>query len=409
MSETKNTPQLRFKGFEDAWEERKIADIFEVTRGYVLAATQTDANRTENMPYPVYSSQTKNNGLLGYYKDYLYEDAITWTTDGANAGTVNYRKGKFYCTNVCGVPLSGEINAEPMIAQALDAVTKRHVSYVGNPKLMNNVMESIKINLPAQAGERKAISDFLVKIDELIAENRSKSETLYHIKSSLLEKMFPRVGFDVPEIRFSGFEKPWERRNFCDVFDCSISNNVLSRAELSDTNGSVYDIHYGDILTKLNAILDMHTAALPYVAGKTERDFKNAVLQDGDVVIADTAEDETVGKACELIHTEKRCVVAGLHTIVCRPRTKMAGGYLGYYINSDAYHRQLLPLMQGVKVLSISRANIQKTEIMYPTELSEQLRIAECFGGIDACITRHDDQVKKLETIKKSLLKKMFV
>lgn len=88
-----------------------VSQLFKVTRGYVLAATQTETEKTDEKPYPVYSSQTKDKGLMGYYKDYLYEDAITWTTDGANAGTVNYRAGKFYCTNVCGVLLSNEVKA----------------------------------------------------------------------------------------------------------------------------------------------------------------------------------------------------------------------------------------------------------------------------------------------------------
>ena len=69
--------------------------MFRITRGYVLPATQTIPTKSDKNPYPVYSSQTKDNGLMGYYSNYLYEDAITWTTDGANAGTVNYRKGKF--------------------------------------------------------------------------------------------------------------------------------------------------------------------------------------------------------------------------------------------------------------------------------------------------------------------------
>ena len=113
-------PEIRFKGFSDAWEQRKVSELFRVTRGYVLAATQTETAKTAEKPYPVYSSQTKDKGLMGYYKDYLYEDAITWTTDGANAGTVNYRAGKFYCTNVCGVLLSNEVKANQMIPSVLD-------------------------------------------------------------------------------------------------------------------------------------------------------------------------------------------------------------------------------------------------------------------------------------------------
>ena len=101
MQEKARKPSIRFQGFTEAWEQRKVKDLFKVTRGNVLAATITSEKKTEDAPYPVYSSQTKQNGLMGYYKEFLYEDAITWTTDGANAGTVNYRAGKFYCTNVC--------------------------------------------------------------------------------------------------------------------------------------------------------------------------------------------------------------------------------------------------------------------------------------------------------------------
>ena len=122
-------PEWRFSDFTDDWEQRKVSDMFKVTRGYVLAATMTEENQTNEMPYSVYSSQTKENGLMGYYKDFLYENAITWTTDGANAGTVNYRAGKFYCTNVCGVLISNQVKASKMIAEALNNVAKSYVSY----------------------------------------------------------------------------------------------------------------------------------------------------------------------------------------------------------------------------------------------------------------------------------------
>ena len=156
------------------WEQRKVSELFKVTRGYVLAATLTEPAKTDEMPYPVYSSQTKDNGLMGYYKDYLYEDAITWTTDGANAGTVNYRAGKFYCTNVCGVLLSNEVTANQMIAEALNNVAKGYVSYVGNPKLMNNVMADIEIMIPTHAEEREKLSVFFRNLDNLITLHQRK-------------------------------------------------------------------------------------------------------------------------------------------------------------------------------------------------------------------------------------------
>ena len=185
-----NVPEIRFKGFSDAWEQCKVSEMFKVTRGYVLAATITEENKSDEMPYPVYSSQTKANGLMGYYKDYLYEDAITWTTDGANAGTVNYRAGKFYCTNVCGVLLSDNVKANQMIAEALNKVAKGYVSYVGNPKLMNNVMADIKINVPISTAEQEKIGKLFSFIDHLITLHQRKVEKLQNMKKACLEKMF---------------------------------------------------------------------------------------------------------------------------------------------------------------------------------------------------------------------------
>ena len=139
-----------------------------------MPATFTSNKKTIETPYPVYSSQTKENGLMGFYKDYLYNDAITWTTDGANAGTVQYRTGKFYCTNVCGVLLSNKVKANQMIAEALNNVAKNYVSYVGNPKLMNNVMADIEIILSKNQNERESISKLFYTLDNIITLHQRK-------------------------------------------------------------------------------------------------------------------------------------------------------------------------------------------------------------------------------------------
>ena len=119
-------PRLRFAEFRDAgeWDEREVGEVFDVTRGKVLAMPLVKDERTDDAPYPVYSSQTKNVGLVGYFSEYLYEDAITWTTDGANAGDVNYRFGKFYCTNVCGVLISDKGFANRCTASLINDVSR---------------------------------------------------------------------------------------------------------------------------------------------------------------------------------------------------------------------------------------------------------------------------------------------
>ena len=197
---------------------------------------------------------------------------------------------------------------------------------------------------------------------------------------------------DAPAIRFKGFSDAWEQRKFDEVFDCTVPNNTLSRAELSYDEGTVLNVHYGDVLIKYGSVLDVQKDDIPRIPHRCREDFNGALLQDGDVIIADTAEDETTGKACEIGNLQGSAIVSGLHTMVCRPRNRMALGYLGYYLNSNAYHYQLLPLMQGIKVLSLSRSNIQKTSVSYPIAVKEQQLIAYYFRQLDNLITLHQRQ-----------------
>lgn len=185
-------PRLRFPGFKGDWIIRSVEDIFKVTRGTVLPMKEVSSMQTKEKPYAVYSSQTLNNGLAGFYKEYLYEDAITWTTDGANAGEVRFRKGKFYCTNVCGVLLSNDGYANECIAAIINSVSKSHVSYVGNPKLMNNVMAKILITIPPTIREQQKISDCLSTLDEEIAAESAKLEALKDHKKGLMQQLFPQ-------------------------------------------------------------------------------------------------------------------------------------------------------------------------------------------------------------------------
>ena len=182
-------PKIRFKGFEGEWETYQICDLFRITRGNVLATTNLVDNKNEDYCYPVYSSQTKNKGLMGYWKHYLFENAITWTTDGANAGDVNFRSGKFYCTNVCGVLINEEGFANQCIAEILNLVTHSYVSYVGNPKLMNNVMAEIPILIPPTIKEQTAIGNFFRQLDETIALQSAEVEKLNQLKKGLLAAM----------------------------------------------------------------------------------------------------------------------------------------------------------------------------------------------------------------------------
>ncbi|WP_347993957.1 restriction endonuclease subunit S [uncultured Eubacterium sp.] len=193
----------------------------------------------------------------------------------------------------------------------------------------------------------------------------------------------------IPKIRFKGFTEPWEQRKFAAVFD-GLQNNTFSRAELNYESGTVKNVHYGDVLIKFGDYIDASETELPYISDDAKADkFKNSFLQDGDIIIADTAEDEAVGKCIEIQGSEGLKLLSGLHTIACRPKGKYGPMFLGYYINSPAYHNQLKPLMQGIKVTSISKSALQDTDMIMPQDIEEQEKIGEYFSNLDHLITLH--------------------
>lgn len=192
----KTTPELRFQEFQNdgEWVEKKVSNIFDqITRGYVLPVSETHQSPDDTYKYPVYSSQTANNGLMGYYNKYLFKNAITWTTDGANAGTVMLRRGEFFCTNVCGVLISHRGYANGCISEIIATHAKEHVSYVGNPKLMNNVMGEIEICIPPTIDEQIKIADCLYKVDQIISSHEKKIKSLELHKRGLIQQLFPKL------------------------------------------------------------------------------------------------------------------------------------------------------------------------------------------------------------------------
>ena len=147
---------------------------------------------------------------------------------------------------------------------------------------------------------------------------------------------------------------------------------------------------------------------MPWVNDKTQEDFKNQLLQNGDIIIADAAEDYTVGKVVEITGITDNYAVAGLHTMVARPDEKFSEYFLGFYLNSDSYQKQLIPLMQGVKVLSLNKTNMLKTDIKIPPECSEQSKIAALFSNLDNTITLHQRKLELLKELKQAYLQNLF-
>ena len=387
MAKNDQKPAIRFQGFTDPWEQRKVTDMFKITRGYVLAAPLTSEQKSDEMPYPVYSSQTKDQGLMGYYKEYLYEDAITWTTDGANAGTVNYRAGKFYCTNVCGVLLVDKVVPNQMIAEALNNVAKGHVSYVGNPKLMNNVMAEIEISLPSSAEERDRITEFFSEVDDLITLHQRKYDKLLSIKKSMLEKMFPRDGSKFPEIRFSGFTDPWEQRKLGHVF---VEYSEKGHPELP----ALTIIQGGGTVRR-----DESERSLQYDKASL---VNYKMVNAEDFIVHLRSFEGGLEKATTL-----GIISPAYHTF--HGEGTDSRFYYSYFRSKRFIEQDLKPHVYGIRDgRSIDIEGMKTIEIPW-TSYTEQQVIGNYIDTMDNLITLHQRKLEKLKNIKKSMLEKMFV
>ena len=171
------------------WSTFKVSDIAEIGRGRVISAKEIAMQ--SNPLYPVYSSQTSNNGVMGFLDDYAFDgEYITWTTDGANAGTVFYRNGKFNCTNVCGIlKLRSEYDTY-FCSLVLGLATRKYVSInLANPKLMNNTMASITIGIPSLT-EQKRISNLFRGLDNELSRNETLVRLYNLVKTFLLQQLF---------------------------------------------------------------------------------------------------------------------------------------------------------------------------------------------------------------------------
>ena len=404
MAKKTNVPEIRFAGFTDPWEQRKLGEVaHRVIRKN--EGNQSDLPLTISAQHGLvdqrdyFNNQVASRDMSGYYLlengEFAYNKSTSGDSPwGAIKRLTKYKKGCLSTLYIC----FGLDQGDPDFLVTYYETNRWHgaVQMIAAEGARNHGLLNIApddffetaLTLPCSTEEQKQIGCFFTQLDSLITLHQRKYDKLCAVKKSMLDKMFPKPGETKPEIRFDGFTDPWEQRKLGDCFEF-LKNNTLSRADLNGENGIARNVHYGDILIKFGDCLDGERSDLPFITDDTVLPkFAGSILREGDVIFADTAEDEAAGKCVELRKLPKEPTISGLHTIPARPRFPFGTGYLGHYLNSDAYHRQLLPLMQGIKVISVSKAALQDTQVRFPS-LSEQSTIGATLSGIDNLITLH--------------------
>jgi type I restriction enzyme S subunit len=282
------------------WVVRRISHLCVVGRGRVIS--NEDIAQNPGI-YPVYSSQTENNGELGKIATYDFDgDYLTWTTDGANAGTVFRRSGCFSCTNVCGtLKIKNNLEVDiDFLNYALSVQTKFFVRKDINPKLMNDVMAGIKVILPS-IKLQKTLANYLdhetAKIDTLISAKERLLDLLTEKRQSLITNVITcGLNPDVP-MRYSGVEwignipKHWEVVKVKYVAQVGNGSTPLRDNKAYWENGKF------PWLTSTVVNDDVIGKPTEFVTEIALQECHLPIVQDGSVLVAITGEGKTRGKA----------------------------------------------------------------------------------------------------------------
>lgn len=414
MEKKQNVPALRFPGFSGEWKRKTLGNFGNVAMNRRIFKEQT--SETGEIPFYKIGTFGKepdayiSRQLFEEYKaKYPYPDVgdILLSAAGSIGKTVEYTGKDEYFQDSNIVWLKHDERLDNPFLKYFYSKVKWGTLEGGTVKrLYNKILLETEIVLP-EIIEQKKIGKFFASYDRMIAHQEGKIRKLQQFRQAMLTKLFPREGAAEPELRFRGFSGKWVSKRFGKLFDM-LPTNTLSRSDLNNKCGEIRDVHYGDILVKYNDLIDVKDKDLPFISRNIGVKM-NALLKDGDIIIADTAEDMTVGKCVEMVNVGEEKVVSGLHTIACRPLESFAPGFLGYFFNSHLYHNQLIPLMQGIKVTSISKTALKSTVIYFPSEIEEQKRIGQFFMKLDSYISLQQKKLERMQRLKAALLEKLFV
>ena len=388
--EKRKIPAVRFKGFEDDWEQRKLG---EVTQKFKSGNSLKADKISESGAYPVYGG----NGLRGYTSTYNHEGEFALIgRQGALCGNMNYFIGKAYFTEHAVAVEADENNNTRFMYYMLDTMNLGQYSdQSAQPGLAVNKLIKLENMFPKKEEQIK-IESYFQSIDHLITLHQRKLEKLQLVKKSMLEKMFPKNGSKIPEIRFEGFADDWEQRKLNDVAKFS-KGNGYSKGDLIEAGTPI--ILYGRLYTKYETtISDVDT----FVVAKDGSVYSKG----GEVIVP--ASGETAEDIARAATVDKPGILLGGDLNVVMPNEEINSAFLAISISNGSSQRELAKKAQGKSVVHIHNEEIRNLVVPFPTK-AEQNKIVDYFANLDSLITLHQRKLEKMKSFKKSLLEKLFV
>ena len=384
MTKKSDAPAIRFKGFSDAWEQRKLGELVDVCSG-------RDYKHLSEGTIPVY-------GTGGYMLS--VNDALSYDRDAigiGRKGTIDrpyILKAPFWTVDTLFYAIPREkvdLNYAFDIFQNID--WKKKDESTGVPSLSKTAINDIDVLAPKH-DEQQIIGQFFAAIDNLITLHQRKFEKLTNVKKSMLEKMFPQNGSSYPEIRFKGFTDPWEQRKVSDLAEKTYGGGTPTTSNEAYWNGDIPWIQSSDVVDgKLLGV-----------------EPRKWITQDG-----------LNNSAAQLIPGNSIAIITrvGVGKLAFMPYSYATSqDFLSLSkLNAEplftvyACYKKLqseLNAVQGTSIKGITKDELLAKNIMVP-RYAEQQQIGAFFKQLDNLITLHQRELEKLQNIKKSMLEKMFV
>ena len=375
MSEYNNVPKIRFKGFTDVWEQRKLEEI---SNRFDNLRVPVSANEREKGTTPYYGA----NGIQDYVKGFTHNgEYVLIAEDGANDlknYPVKYVNGLFWANNHVHVVQGKEGICDNKYLKY--CFTKTNIESLlvggGRAKLNANIMMSIDLTVPS-FNEQVELGRMFYELDNLITLHQRKCDTLVNVKKSLLEKMFPKNSSNIPEIRFKGFTDVWEQRKFENIFN-------YERPDKYIVNSTEY-LEFGPT--------PVLTANKAFILGYTTE--KNKYVNSHESIIFDDFTLDT--KFVDFPYMVKSSAIK----ILTLKDEKKDNIRFNFELLSNHRFNMLGHARHYISVV--------QPEEVFTTNKQEQNKIGDLFTNIDNLITLHQRKLEKLNNIKKSMLDKMFV
>ena len=410
--EKSKKPKIRFKGFTDDWEQRELGEVANYRRGsFPQPYGNSEWYDGEGaMPFVQVADVTDNMNLAEDTKQkisklaqpmsvYAEKDSVLVTLQGSIGRVAIAQYGAFVDRTVLIFEKYKEKIDYSFWAYIVKQkfIEESRKAPGGTIKtITKEALSDFDLYIP-QYQEQRRIAEFFKSIDNLITLHQRKLDKLINVKKSMLEKMFPKQGSTVPEIRFSGFTNDWEQRELGDIAPLR-GGFAFKSEEYTDT---------GVPIIRISNILSNGTVGAEFAYYAKQVDDEEYALYDGAALLAMSG--ATTGKV-SVLHAENTDKFYQNQRVGYFTRQKKYDyKFVSTIVRSSLFANQLGAVLVAGAQPNVSAKDIDSFEFMVPPQTKEQAAIGEYFCNLDSLITLHQCELEKLQNIKKSMLEKMFV